>query len=57
MTARKTRIAERDAAARDEQEAKKRVLLAKPQEEPVDYSALRKKVMARFPKVLAHLAK
>ena len=57
MLARKKHIAESHVAARDEHEAKKNVLVAKPQEGPVDYAALRKRAMARFPKVLAHLAK
>lgn len=35
----------------------KAILVAKPTKSPVDYAALRKSVMARYSKTLAHLAK
>jgi hypothetical protein len=37
--------------------APKEILVAKPTKKPVDYAALRKSVMARYGKTLAHLAK
>ena len=37
--------------------APKGILVAKPTKKPVDYAALRKSVMARYSKTLAHLAK
>jgi len=57
MLARKQVIVDSRPAAHGEHAVAKQVLVAKPQSGPVDYAALRKKAMARFPKVLAHLAK
>jgi hypothetical protein len=37
--------------------APKDILIAKPTKKAVDYAALRKSVMARYSKTLAHLAK
>jgi hypothetical protein len=37
--------------------APKDILVAKPKKSPVDYAALRKSVMTRYRKTLAHLAK
>ena len=59
MLAAKKYIAEPTATvvARDERKARKRVLVAQPHTGPVNVDAVIDKVMTRFPKVLAHLAK
>jgi hypothetical protein len=44
------------SSAEAECTASKRVLVAKPQKGSVDYTTLRSKIAARFPKVLARLA-
>jgi hypothetical protein len=35
----------------------KSIMVAKPTKKPIDYATLRKSVMARYSKTLAHLAK
>lgn len=58
MLAAKQYIAEpTTVVARDERKARKRVLVARPHTGPVDADSVIEKVMNRFPKVLAHLAK
>ena len=47
----------RQSSAEADYTASKRVLLANPQKGADDYATLRSKIAARFPKVLARLAK
>ena len=45
------------SVARNERATNKPVYPAKPTQGPIDYAALRKGVMKRFPKTLAYLAR
>ena len=57
MLAPKHCTVDRRTATGAERLGKKRVLVAKPQSDHIDTDAVIEKVMTRFPKVLAHLAK